>query len=87
MYNVCDVCGVVDEEPKHGFVVLPDTFPVNEAHILTLLERTDLTAEQKAEALADIQDTEIQRRHFACCVTEGCPSIGSDGDCALRAGG
>ncbi len=88
MYNVCDACGIVDEQPKHAFVVEPGTFPVNNDHVLAVLDRTDLTNEQKAEAILDIQDTEVQRRHFVCCVAAGCPAAGQgEADCAHRVGG
>lgn len=76
MLRNCDVCGQVDDHPRHVFVGSPDTFPVNQGHIKAVFDM-DLSNEDKAAVVAQVTDTSVQQRHLDCCAQTGCP----DGSC------
>jgi hypothetical protein len=75
--RICDVCGQVDNHPRHTLTASLGEIPVNQANLARVLGMTDLTDEVKAAIVADIVDTTTQLRHFDCCTNVGCP----DGTC------
>jgi hypothetical protein len=75
--RICDVCGGVDDHPRHVLAAGLGEIPVNEANLAKVLADDSLTAEEKAAIVADIVDTTTQLRHLDCCTTVGCP----DGTC------
>jgi hypothetical protein len=78
--RVCDVCGQVDTDPRHVFGT--SGLVPNQGHVLAVIARDDLTAEDRARIVADILDTTTQYRHPDCCASVGCPDEGLDSDCA-----
>ena len=94
-YRICDVCGVVDEGPRHRFFTEPDSFPVNQAHLTSVLENLDIPTADKIALINDIQDTGDQTRHFDCCAAVGCPAppvdaetgLPNEANCSVRTGG
>ena len=78
--RICDVCGQVDDHPRHIVAFPPDTLPVNQAQLAAVLDMDWLTSEERAKIVADIVDTSTQLRHMDCCTTVGCP----DGTCDVH---
>lgn len=83
LLRICDVCGVIDDEPRHQFVTVG--LEVNQGHVSAVLGRNDLDDAARSRILADIFDTTVQQRHMSCCHTAGCPDAGGPGDCAPMA--
>lgn len=75
--RICDVCGGIDDHPRHVFVAPPKTFAVNGKHLEAALKLKGLTDEQRQALVTEIADTEVQQRHMDCCRQAGCP----DGSC------
>jgi len=80
LLRICDVCGVIDDEPRHQFVTVG--VPVNQEHVSAVLGRSDLDDTTRSRILSDIFDTNVQQRHMSCCHDAGCPDAGGPGDCA-----
>lgn len=78
--RICDVCGQIDDHPRHVFV--STDLPVNQAQVEATIGRDDLDADVRARIVAEIVDTTVQQRHPDCCAQVGCPSVGTDADCA-----
>lgn len=86
--RICDVCGQVDDHPRHEHYE-GEGIPVRQDHLAAVIERTDLTNEDKTRIVAEIVDTASQQRHIDCCAEVGCPCVGLDTECkkVLDAGG
>lgn len=78
--RICDVCGQIDDHPRHVYVA--SDIPVNQAHVEAVLERDDIPADVRARIIAEVLDTTVQQRHPDCCAAAGCPASGTDADCA-----
>jgi hypothetical protein len=78
--RICDVCGQVDDHPRHLVGYLPDELVVNEDHIAAVIAVGGLSPEERATIVQDIIDTTTQFRHFDCCSQVGCP----DGSCDVH---
>lgn len=72
--RICDVCGQVDDHPRHVFVTAG--LPVNSDHLQSVLSM-DLDPDVRSTIAADVVDTTTQLRHMDCCREVGCP----DGTC------
>lgn len=73
--RICDVCGQVDDHPRHQVAYPPGQAPAaNRDHAVAVVGMGDLTDEQKADILGDIYDTTLQLRHMDCCRSVGCPT-------------
>ena len=75
--RICDVCGGVDDHPRHTLAAGQGEIPVNQANLAKVLDDTSLSTADKARIVADIVDTTTQLRHMDCCRQVGCP----DGTC------
>jgi hypothetical protein len=75
--RICDVCGGVDDHPRHSHVEAPGVVPVNQEHLTKVIADESLSAADRARIVADIVDTTTQLRHMDCCRAVGCP----DGTC------
>lgn len=75
--RICDVCGGVDDHPRHMLAASPGEIPVNQANLSKVLADESLDPDTKAAVIADIVDTTTQLRHMDCCRLTGCP----DGTC------
>lgn len=75
--RICDVCGGVDDHPRHVLAAGIGEIPVNQANLAKVLGDDSLSADDKARIVADIVDTTTQLRHMDCCRSVGCP----DGSC------
>jgi len=75
--RICDVCGGVDDHPRHLVAAALGEIPVNQANLAKVLADNSLDPDTKAAIVADIVDTTTQYRHFDCCTNVGCP----DGTC------
>lgn len=78
--RVCDICGGVDDHPRHVIAHAPGQAPaVDQDLIETVIGNEKLDAKTRAAVVRDLQDTTIQLRHMDCCREVGCP----DGSCEL----
>lgn len=75
--RICDLCGGLDDHPRHVIAQAPGSVPVSREHLAAVLGDTSLDAETKTQLAVDITDTSIQQRHMDCCREAGCP----DGSC------
>jgi hypothetical protein len=73
--RVCDVCGGVDDHPRHSIAGGPGAAgpPLPEV-VKAVIANTAITDDQKAAALVDLMDDSSQQRHMDCCRRVGCPS-------------
>jgi len=93
-YRVCDLCGGVDDHPRHVVAgVIGDAHPVDESLRQAIADNIeDLRAAGKVDMATvlrlgrDFDDTTSQDRHLDCCAAAGCPSgtcgpqlVGADG--------
>src|SRR3982750_3868908 len=71
----CDVCGGVDDHPRHVFAHAPgDGNTTDEVGAQMFANAPD---EAKAAIMAHIRDDSTTMRHMDCCREAGCP----DGSC------
>jgi len=80
--RVCDLCGAVDDHPRHVIAGTVDgTFrPSDDALARVLAESPE---DQRAELVRSLLDTTSSDRHLDCCRDAGCP----DGSCDVRTAG
>lgn len=89
-YRPCDLCGGVDQDPRHSFSgVVPDAHPVNDSVAATLSDNLkaltdsgDVEFGQAFSVMEAFRDTTSTDRHIDCCAAAGCPLKGSDQDAA-----
>lgn len=79
--RVCDVCGQVDDHPRHTFGAASGTFRVNQGALASVLS-TDMAIMDQVRLITEISDTSTQYRHMDCCAQAGCP----DGSCTAIIG-
>lgn len=78
--RVCDLCGGVDDHPRH--VITGQDFPKPPADIVDrVLENAP--ADKRAFLLGELLDTNASDRHMDCCRVAGCP----DGICDAQTAG
>jgi hypothetical protein len=67
----CDVCGQVDDHPKHGCLVPPDFegATLSQEVLQKLLDNG-----VSAASLQELQDPRTVIRHIDCCAQRGCPT-------------
>jgi hypothetical protein len=88
--RVCDLCGGVDDHPRHsiagtipGLSVYPAPSDVVVNRVLDLAP-----VAERARLLRDLQDTSTTDRHLDCCREAGCPLPADDpSNCANRTAG
>lgn len=75
----CDVCGGVDDHPRHVFAHAPGEGVTEPAVAEKMIEVAKATGDPAAitAVVAQIQDTSTIYRHMDCCREAGCP----DGTC------
>jgi len=63
--RICDVCGGVDKLPRTVHEPGPDDAipPVNDVMIEAVIGRSDLTNEEKAEIVRDLNDNTLMLQH------------------------
>lgn len=79
----CDVCGQVDDHPRHRVVfgAQDNPPPVDQDLIETVIANNSLSARDRSIIIRSINDPTDQLRHIDCCAQVGCP----DGSCdAIR---
>lgn len=73
--RMCDVCGVVDDHPRHVFAhAVGDGATAPEIAAIAV---QSASTEDAPAILAQIQDSSTTMRHMDCCRSVGCP----DGTC------
>ncbi len=82
LIRVCDVCGAVDDHPRHVIAGDPGTGPPDPDIAAKVLD-ADLPSDVRARVLGDLYDTTVRLRHLDCCREVGCP----DGTCNTQTAG
>lgn len=73
--RVCDICGLIDDLPRHVVAHDPGAAPATSGRALdAVLENTTASTADKAAAVAAIEDDTLQIRHIPCCAAAGCPT-------------
>lgn len=75
--RVCDVCGGVDNHPRHVISVDDATPPSKELVDKIVKNAAKASGASLSDLLSDLYDRTLQLRHMDCCRSVGCPS----GDC------
>jgi hypothetical protein len=77
--KVCDVCGGVDDHPRHSFLGTVGGGDLITRPAPEIVDRVINMAplDQRARLVAELLDTTTTDRHPDCCRTVGCPT----GDC------
>lgn len=83
LMRVCDVCGGVDDHPRHVIAGDPGTGPPDGAVVATVLDMPDIGNAERVALIADLYDTTLLLRHMDCCRQTGCP----DGSCDIQTAG
>lgn len=75
----CDICKQVDDDPRHRVVFGPNDppVPVDQDFVQAVIADDNLSAADRAAAVASLTDPTDQLRHMDCCRSVGCP----DGSC------
>lgn len=75
----CDVCGLVDDHPRHVFAHDPDNGVPTDDTVASqaLANARDISPEAEAAVLKHVRDDSTTYRHMDCCRSVGCP----DGTC------
>lgn len=87
-YRPCDLCGGVDQDPRHSFAgVIADTWPVLDEHranldanLEQLISDGKVSVSEAVAVGAAYADTSSTDRHIDCCAAAGCPLKGTDQD-------
>lgn len=69
--RMCDVCGGVDDHPRHVFAYAAGDGATDNTVGLKALDNAP--AEHREAVLAQMQDTSTIMRHMDCCRSVGCP--------------
>lgn len=76
--RVCDVCGGVDDHPRHVHAAGPDELGPPSSEIVDRVVDNALSlGVPVGPLLEDLYERTLQLRHMDCCRALGCPS----GDC------
>lgn len=84
--SLCDSCLVVDNHPKHTYGTSG-----REGDRVTYTADASATAYGNAKTAEDfmvlaldLADDATQRKHFDCCLADGCPNAGQDTGCDTK---
>lgn len=83
--RMCDVCGLVDDHPRHVFGYGPEDdvqTPVDAAD-QAIANAQAVGGDALRNVVAHIRDNSTQMRHMDCCRAVGCP----DGSCGVVTAG
>jgi hypothetical protein len=74
--RVCDLCGGVDDHPRHVIAGNQDTFTAPPGEIVrkVLAATSGLSQSEQDRLLGDLVDTTSSDRHLDCCAAAGCPT-------------
>lgn len=79
--RVCDICGQVDDHPRHVFGAYGTQFELPDAALIqAVARRADLPEPVVTEAIRSLTDTTELCAHFDCCAGSG----RCDGSCAAQ---
>lgn len=77
--RVCDVCGGIDDHPRHVIAGDPGTHAPAPAIVRAVIDGGQAYRAEVANALLeDLLDTSSQYRHLDCCRSVGCPGGSCD---------
>ncbi|MEU1810956.1 hypothetical protein [Micromonospora aurantiaca (nom. illeg.)] len=88
--RVCDLCGIVDDHPRHSIVGAVPGQELVAAPTDQVIERVTASAptSERARLLRELLDTSTSDRHLDCCREQGCPLPADDpNNCGNRTRG
>ena len=80
--RVCDLCGGVDDHPRHVISGAAGAYGHPSDEVLTRV-MANAPRNEQARLVRDLLDTSSQDRHMDCCREAGCP----DGSCYVVTAG
>lgn len=80
--RVCDLCGGVDDHPRHSFAGTVPGEAVTQAPTQEVVDKVldAAPADQRSALLATLYDVTTTDRHRDCCAAAGCPAAGDPKD-------
>lgn len=70
--RICDLCGTIDDGPRHVIAHAPGGVPVD-AVLIAEIERSEgVPSNVRDAAVLALSDTTLQIRHPSCCAASGC---------------
>lgn len=72
--RVCDLCGQVDDHPRHVIAGTSDQDFIRPSDDIVNKVIDSAPPEHRAALLRDLTDTSSSDRHLDCCALAGCPS-------------
>lgn len=73
--RVCDVCGGVDDHPRHDHNAAPGEFdPPSKEVVDKVLANAAKLKTDVEPLLRDLYERSVQLRHMDCCRAVGCPT-------------
>jgi len=77
--RVCDLCGQVDDHPRHGLVGSVPGQAIMAAPAEDIVNKVldAAPADQRARLMRELTDTSTSDRHLDCCAAAGCPMVSS----------
>lgn len=93
-YRVCNVCGGVDQHPRHSFTgVIPGVWEPDaelaqtvESNLTALTESGKISVGEAIAIGREFWDDTSTDRHIDCCASAGCPKSGTVGEDGIPAG-
>ena len=88
--RVCDLCGGVDDHPRHSIVGAVPGQDLVAAPSDEVIERVTAAApaRDRARLLRELLDTTVSDRHLDCCRKAGCPlPVDDPNNCSARTRG
>lgn len=70
--RICDICGLIDDGPRHVIAHAPGEVPVSTDLIAELVAQQGISPEVRDDAILALSDTTLQIRHPSCCAADGC---------------
>lgn len=83
--RVCDLCGGVDDHPRHVIAGGADAFATPDPDLVqTVLDNAEAAGvgDLKGRLVRDLMSTAAQDRHMDCCRAAGCPTGACDAQTA-----
>ncbi len=77
LLRVCDLCGGVDDAPRHVFASSPDIVRKPSEQVIGRVRKL-APPDQVDRLLAELLDTDSADFHLDCCRDAGCPDRSCD---------
>lgn len=72
MLRICDLCGTIDDGPRHVIAHAPGEVRIDTDLIDGLIGYEGVPPDVRDAAIVALSDTTLQIRHPSCCAASGC---------------